>query len=247
MLLGWRAVLLGVGIARGPALFGWTFPAQVDGAGVSDSWLYLFAAAPNGGQHRGPAPDVRFTPGTFGDLERLGPGAWRVKLGVPAGPTEDLLVSARVPGTSARLDASVRRVLGAAPLDPTVPVYVHHEPDLEDDPRPARAGLRPLYFWLGVGAAGALLAAGLATRIVALDLSVEYNDPATTYERKVELQPRGEALTLSSSVLLGAGGAALLGTALLYYYTDFGGGGDPAPIRAAALPGGAAVVFSAAF
>lgn len=239
-VLGWRTLLIGPEPPPSPTIFGWVQPAEVDGTKAGAAWLYLFTAAHDGLPYRGAAPQVRFTRGSYDRLRRIGRGAWKVKLSVPAGAAEELLISVQLPGTTANeLVLNFSRVRGRSPVDDGVPEYV--EPPIDDKHGPSR-GLRPLYFWLGAGASAALLAGGLGTLLAAYSLESDFD--GATEARKDEIRPTGRALTLSSQVLLGVGAAAAVGTTILFFYTDFS---DPPPVQAVAGPGGAMLTFSTSF
>jgi hypothetical protein len=246
-IVGWRTLLIGKEEPARPVVFGWTRPAEVSGEEPSGAWLYLFAAAQDGRPYSGMPPQVSFTRGSFDALRRIGSSAWRVKLGVPAGAETELMISVRLPGSTAEeLIVRLKRVRGRRTSD-GIPEYVE-PPEYEPVERPEPDGLRPLYFWLGVGTSVAVAAAGLGTRIAALDVSSEYDeiydDPETPYERKLELQGRGQDLMLASNVLFGVGGAAALVTAFLFFCTDFS---DPPPVTAALGSGFAGLRFSTSF
>jgi hypothetical protein len=223
-------------------LFGWVTPERVGGAAVSTVQLHLFAVQPDGSRYtERRTPTVRFTKGSYGSARRLGAGAWQLPLTVPAGETEELLVSASLPeGEEDELELKVNRVKKAVVANPAPPPAT----------RPAqkeiveRKGLRPHYFWVGLGVSGALLTAGFVTRVMALEVSDEYNNPYTNYQRQLELQPRGQDLTTVSTVLLAVGGAAALGTAVLYWLTDFP---EETRITPTAGPRSAGVVLSTTF
>jgi hypothetical protein len=241
-VVGWRTLLVGTEKPPSPTIFGWTRPAEVDGSKVGEAWLYLFAAGRDRLPYRGAAPQVRFTRGSYDQLRRIGRGAWKVKLSVPAGVSEELMVSVRLPGTTANeLVVTLNRSRGRAPVNDGVPKYV--EPP-DSMPASSASGLRPIYFWLGAGTSAALLAAGLGTLIAGYVAQSEFDDPQTTEARKDEIRPTGRALTLSSQVLLGVGAAAAVGTTILFFYTDFS---DPPPVQAFAGPNGAVLTFSTSF
>ena len=102
--------------------------------------------------------------------------------------------------------------------------------------------LSPVWFWTSAAASAALLATGIATRVIAFDKSDEYKDPSTSIERRRELKDSGEALTTASTITLVAGGVATAATAVLWWLTDFRGsssGESPSNIAAIPLPAAA--------
>lgn len=108
-----------------------------------------------------------------------------------------------------------------------------------------RPPLRPIWFWTGVATSGVLLATGIATQVVLLNKSSEYEDPETSIERRQELKDSGEPLIALSGVALGLGAAAAVATTVLYFYTDFEA--SDASITAGPIKNGGGVWFSSAW
>jgi hypothetical protein len=200
--------------------------AHVDGAKVETVTLYLFAVRADGTDYRGLSPLIRFTRGSFGTIRPFGTGAWRITLTVPAGEPDQLMVTASLPlAPSASTTLTIER-------SPDPPRYEEPKPkpvgsltdDTEEEVKKTdRGGLRPVYFWSGLALSGAVLTAGLVTFILAKDLSDEYHDPATDGDRRLEIQPTGEKLTIASYVSLGVGAGLAVGTTILFFMTDFSG------------------------
>jgi tetratricopeptide (TPR) repeat protein len=100
----------------------------------------------------------------------------------------------------------------AAAKGPEPPPYDEEE----DDSKPPRT----LWVWTGIATSAALLGAGFVAGQLASSRSTEYNDPATSIERREELKDPGETLRTASIATLSVGGLVAIGT-LVYYYVGY--------------------------
>lgn len=128
---------------------------------------------------------------------------------------------------------------GAAVVDPSARVD-GVEPRSGD-----RRGLRPHFFWAGVGLTGALALTATITGALALGKSSSYNDPSTPRGDLQGLKDSGESLSTASTVTFVLTLAAAAGTAVTYFYTDFGP--RKGLVSAGPLAGGGAVFLRGQF
>jgi len=96
------------------------------------------------------------------------------------------------------------------PLPPSPPRPIDHGSDDSLDG----------WFWGMVGTTGALAVAAIATGSYTLVLDREYHDPATSTARRDEIRPMGEALQVTTDVLLGFTAAAAVAAILLIVLDD---------------------------
>jgi len=92
------------------------------------------------------------------------------------------------------------------------------------------------WFWGLLGASGVLLGAAIGTGSYTLVLDREYHMPTTPVERLDEIRPVGEALQVTTDVLLGLAGAAALAAVVVLIVGD----DDETPASAVALSGAGA-------
>jgi hypothetical protein len=218
-------------------LLGWLDRRRVDGARGAELELFVVAVAPDGAAHGGPAPRVQLDGRPTGSSRPAAGGGWRFGVPVPAGRAARLRLEVSLPDApGSQLAFDIERTappeVAAAtrPVEPVQPVAVVK--------KERRRGLRPVYFWTSVGVTAAVLATGVTTRLVALSMSDEYKDEATTIARRREIRPTGQSLTTFSSAALGVGAALAVGTGVLYWLTDFDGRAAPT----AAVSGDGAVL-----
>ncbi len=190
---------------------------KTDGTRPARLKLFLFAVNNDATAFRG-VPLVSFSDGQSSPLQPKGPGAWQGEVVVPAGETDELALQVSISDSPAPpVELTIFRtgpVLVKKPVPPQKPI---------EPPRKKKSGAAPIYFWSALALSSSLLIAGTITRAVAMDMSSEYLDDATSIERRQELKPPGESLTSFSSVALGVGAGCLIGTAVLYWLTDFSG------------------------
>lgn len=198
---------------------------HVDGTKVDTTDLYLFAVRSDGTVYRGLPPLIRFTRGSFGRIRHVGPGAWMVTLTIPAGEADQLMVTASLPlAPSASTTLTIDRASNPPRYEPKPkPVGSLTDEHEGEAKKSDRGGLRPVYFWTGLGLSGAVLTAGLVTYIIAKDMSNEYWEPSTTGDRRLEMRPTGVKLTTASYISLGVGAGLAVGTTILFFMTDFSG------------------------
>jgi tetratricopeptide (TPR) repeat protein len=95
------------------------------------------------------------------------------------------------------------------------------------------------WFWGMVGTTGALAVAAIGTGSYTLVLDREYHDPATSRERLDEIRPTGEALQVTTDVLLGfAAAAAVAAVVLIILDDDETEAADPQGVAVTAAPAG---------
>lgn len=109
----------------------------------------------------------------------------------------------------------------------------------------SQSARRRIVLWSGVGLSSALLLTSAITGAIALSMSNEYKDPATTRPRQDELRESGTSLRTAHYLTLGLGGAAAAATAL--YYWRSASRGERASVAAVPCRDGGQFVISGAF
>jgi tetratricopeptide (TPR) repeat protein len=84
--------------------------------------------------------------------------------------------------------------------------------------------------WVLAGLAGALGAAGTGTGVAALVLDAEYHDPGTSPDRAEEIRPTGEALQISTDVLLAVAAGTAAAAILVWLLADDAESAPPAAV-----------------
>ena len=136
-------------------------------------------------------------------------------------------------------------------IKPTSLVVTPIEPGPRPRPRPlpppppARRGPHPAWFWTTAAISVGLLTAGTVTGVMTLQKSGEYNDPATSKARRLELKDSGERLGTISTATLAAGGGVAVVAGVLFFLMQRA----PAETRvsAAPAPGGGLVQLEGRF
>lgn len=135
---------------------------------------------------------------------------------------------AQEPGTPHRsqVEAFIKeceeRLAAMPPPETLQPPDVQRNPSASQPVIAARAPARDhrlaTLLWSGVGIGGALLVTGAVTGIISNSKNQEYKDPATSIERRQELKDSGQALGITSVVMLGLGGGIAVATGAFYLF-----------------------------
>jgi hypothetical protein len=103
------------------------------------------------------------------------------------------------------------------------------------------------WFWGLLAVAAAVGIGGIATGSYALVLDDEYHDPATTPARLDQIRPTGEALQVTTDVLLGVAGAAAIAALVVLFSDGDEESGEAAVLAPGPAPGVAGVGLTIAF
>ncbi|MBI5500906.1 MAG: hypothetical protein HY907_11740 [Deltaproteobacteria bacterium] len=145
---------------------------------------------------------------------------------------------------SERADIVTRMAILRTQLPPPPPVA----PPLPPPPPPEEETDAAIaWFWGLLGTAGALGVAAIGTGSYTLVLDREYHDPATTAERRDGIRPTGEALQLTTDVLLGAAGAAVIAAIIVYVVGGDDDESDAGALSLSPSPTGAGLALSLSF
>jgi hypothetical protein len=141
-----------------------------------------------------------------------------------------VLVPAGVPHRVRAVDGGVERLDREATVrgggEVTIEVSVDDEPPAEEqegDGTPGKDGLRPIYFWIGVGATAVFgattlgLELGLGGKIDELEDDPEDGDARSS----------AESMQRANYAFIGLTGAAAIASVVLAFFTDFGGPESP--------------------
>lgn len=115
----------------------------------------------------------------------------------------------------------------------------------ENAPSAPGKRFKPIHFWAAAGISAALLLTGAISAIMALQKSLEFNDPDTAYNRLSALQSSGVTLRTTSIITLALGALGAAGSTWIFFHTDFHGGS--ATVTAAPIGDGAGLVATGWF
>jgi len=145
---------------------------------------------------------------------------------------------------SERADIVSRMAILRAQLPPPPPVA---PPPPPPPPPEEETDATIAWFWGLLGTAGALGVAAIGTGSYTLVLDREYHDPLTTPERRDDIRPTGEALQLTTDLLLGIAGAAAIAAVIVYVAGGDDDESESGSVSLAPAPAGTGLALSLTF
>jgi tetratricopeptide (TPR) repeat protein len=103
------------------------------------------------------------------------------------------------------------------------------------------------WFWGLIATAGTLAVTAIATGSYTLVLDREYHDPATASARQDEIRPTGEALQVTTDVMLGLAGAAAIAAVVVFVVSDDDESTDQGGVAVTAAPAGTGLGVAVTF
>jgi hypothetical protein len=103
------------------------------------------------------------------------------------------------------------------------------------------------WFWGLLAGAGALAVTAIITGSYTLVLDREYHDPATSAGRKDEIRPTGQALQVTTDVMLGLAGAAAIAAVVVFVVSDDDESTEQGDVTVTAAPAGTGLGVAVTF